>query len=617
MTADDQDGFQDQKSRDKRPILYLSPHHKRDKILNPIELQKFIGLCFLPQQYKSWPLWVILKKPLLLKSVVLIEYNGDPGQFLDTSIFSEMFPINVKLFSPSNYGSSWEHDLLTVPSSFLSPHAREMALSRKAVTTPTVKNRGVDPKAVSLANLISNKHYKDAALESKEPKQELPFKVPDLLSEDTFDRTNLLLSVDQMRVEQVPLPFKLAGSTWRDSWSSFVTLKEAYEPVTAQSPMFAIDCEMVLTKAGSELARITLVDEMGCVILDRLVKPELPVEDYLTRFSGITREMLAGIETRVADVQTEMSNLLPADAILVGHSIENDLKALRVFHPYIIDTSVIYNVSNNRIAKPKLRFLAQVYLGKAIQCGKSGHSSSEDAKAALDLVRLKLSQCPDFGDCTTSFVFPRNASFSNNIDKTVPQFKPNIASLAELNASGARSVPESLRPYLDFLCRKYAEHPPFHLTDCLLADLKVPYCVQMDKPKNAENEGETETKMEKEGVESTRPPMFKRPGKKAIKWIANQAQSFKFVMTRVGKPAKWDREKENRKFQKFACTVYMQLRPQSLLIILTSGPALNAPTFANPAKKITRSFMAITNPAEFSEKFHAHFMQSRDSPESE
>lgn len=123
----------------------------------------------------------------------------------------------------------------------------------------------------------------------------------------------------------------------------------------------------------------------------------------------------------------------------------------------------------------------------------------------------------------------------------MPQFKPNITSLAELNASGARTVPESMRPYLDFLCRKYAEHPPFHFTDCLLADIKVPYCVQMDKPKSGENEGGTETKND-EGAESIRPPMFNRPGKKAIKWIANQAQSLKFVMTRVGKPDAWDKE---------------------------------------------------------------------------
>ncbi|VDN97662.1 unnamed protein product [Rodentolepis nana] len=616
MSSDDRDGFQEARSKNKRPIVYLSPSHKSNKILNPVELQKFLGLCFLPQHYKSLPNWIILKKPLLLKSVVVIEYNGNPGQISDSSLFTEMFPINARFFSPSNYHSSWEHDLLFVPGSYLTPHAREMALSGKAVTTPVVKRRGVDPNAVSLGNLIQNKHYKEAALELKEPKHEKHFPLPDAFSEDIFDRTLLLLSIDQMISEQVPLPRKLAGSSWKPSWSSFVPLKKIYEPVTAQSPMFGLDCEMVCTKVGSELARVTLVDEMGCVIMDRLVKPDHPVEDYVTRFSGITREMLAGIETRVPDIQEEMSKLLPPDAILVGHSIENDLKALKIFHPYLMDTSVLFNFSNNRRAKPKLRFLAQVFLGKSIQCGKGGHSSSEDAKAALDLVRLKLSQSVDFGDSTSSWVFPQNnfssPAATNGNNTASPQFKPNIANLAELNASGARSVPESLRAYLNFLCRKYTEVAPFHLADCLLAGLKVPYCIQMDKLNDDVENGKEESMDLEEGEvveneedvsktepELVGPPMFKRPGKKAIRWIANQAQSLKFVMTRIGKPVKWDWNKENRKFTKFASTVYMQLRPHSLLIILASGSTVVPQNYANPTTKITRAFITVTNPSEF------------------
>lgn len=62
-----------------------------------------------------------------------------------------------------------------------------------------------------------------------------------------------------------------------------------------------------------------------------------------------------------------------------------DCSALpRMLHPYVIDTSVIYNITGVRRRKTKLAVLSSMFLGEEIQKhGKMGHNPEEDAVAAM------------------------------------------------------------------------------------------------------------------------------------------------------------------------------------------------------------------------------------------
>ncbi|NWX07856.1 REXO5 exonuclease, partial [Caloenas nicobarica] len=162
---------------------------------------------------------------------------------------------------------------------------------------------------------------------------------------------------------------------------------------TDSSPLFGLDCEMCLTAKGNEVTRVSLVDAQGRCLLNELVKPESTVVNYRTRFSGITKKMLLPVKTKLSDIQTRLKQMLPHDAVLVGHSLNSDLQALEMIHPSVIDTSLLF--ARNEGRRFKLKFLAKAVLGKEIQCEqKLGHDPAEDARAALELAQFFIERGP-------------------------------------------------------------------------------------------------------------------------------------------------------------------------------------------------------------------------------
>lgn len=151
----------------------------------------------------------------------------------------------------------------------------------------------------------------------------------------------------------------------------------------------AMDCEFV--GVGSEglqhaLARVSLVNYNGQVLLDKYVRPRERIVDYRTAISGVKPEhMKAATEFQVA--QLEVANLL-ANRTVVGHGLVNDFKVLMLSHPrkMIRDTSKLRKFRSISCGKtPSLKRLAKEVLGVEIHAG--AHDSVDDARVAMLLYR--------------------------------------------------------------------------------------------------------------------------------------------------------------------------------------------------------------------------------------
>lgn len=127
--------------------------------------------------------------------------------------------------------------------------------------------------------------------------------------------------------------------------------------------------------------------------------------------------MLIPVTTTLQDIQKKLLDILHPRAILIGHSLNSDLNALNITHPFIIDTAIIYPHPRGPPLKSSLKWLAQRYLSREIQKGHgttgpgAGHDSIEDAKTCLDLVKQKCEKGKEWGmgDASGENLFKRIA----------------------------------------------------------------------------------------------------------------------------------------------------------------------------------------------------------------
>ncbi|KAK9475869.1 ribonuclease H-like domain-containing protein [Lipomyces japonicus] len=169
----------------------------------------------------------------------------------------------------------------------------------------------------------------------------------------------------------------------------------SYRPVdideskTSIGKYVALDCEFVGVGPDgkrSVLARVSMVNYYGAVIMDEFVRPEERVTDWRTWVSGVRPQDMQNAKP-FKEIQFKVGDILK-DRVLVGHAIANDLKVLYVSHPkrMIRDTSKhpeFRKISKGRA--PALKKVAKEFLNIDIQGDE--HSSIEDARACILLFR--------------------------------------------------------------------------------------------------------------------------------------------------------------------------------------------------------------------------------------
>ncbi|XP_078486072.1 interferon-stimulated gene 20 kDa protein-like [Ciona intestinalis] len=159
--------------------------------------------------------------------------------------------------------------------------------------------------------------------------------------------------------------------------------------------VYALDCEMVeCLYSINSLARCSVVDYWGSVVLDLYVKQTYKVTDYRTKYSGIQpKHVLSNDSISFEQAQSQVLNLIK-NKIVIGHSLYCDTLALKINLP----TEQTVDISKLPLVREKmndlgyrtehtfsLKKLSRHLLNRKIQTHT--HCSVEDATATMDIFK--------------------------------------------------------------------------------------------------------------------------------------------------------------------------------------------------------------------------------------
>ncbi|CCX10693.1 Similar to RNA exonuclease 3; acc. no. Q12090 [Pyronema omphalodes CBS 100304] len=156
-----------------------------------------------------------------------------------------------------------------------------------------------------------------------------------------------------------------------------------------------LDCEMAGVKGGQgELIQLVAVDFFtGKTLIDTLVAPTLPIVDWRSWISGVTKQdMDYAIRMGKAldgwqGARKELWKHIDSETILIGHALNHDLDVLRIIHTNVIDSGILARRVSANGQQCSLMRMSKELLGMVVQNhGKSGHDCVEDTLATREVV---------------------------------------------------------------------------------------------------------------------------------------------------------------------------------------------------------------------------------------
>lgn len=170
--------------------------------------------------------------------------------------------------------------------------------------------------------------------------------------------------------------------------STWITSKPAVLQPYTYPKVVALDCEMCETedpitkeKNKHSLVRFSAINgySPSQVLIDTIVNPLASISDCKTRIHNINEKEILETKITLSHVHQFLNSFIDSTTILIGHSLHNDLKSLKLNHLNVIDTAYLYEI-NGETGIPSLKSVSEQVLGLDMV---NSHDSVQDSLFSL------------------------------------------------------------------------------------------------------------------------------------------------------------------------------------------------------------------------------------------